>query len=210
MPPPEESLPRQSQPHPQPQHAYPPHPIHKPHPSQPPPPPPPPQVQQNQTEDRQYQYPNYHDHNTYYPEYSNGYSYQQQYPYPPSKPLFMLSEKHRIFKLLLIGVPIMVYILILAMIDPNLSYYDLGLWLFIIISAIMIANFGTFIPVINRAQIIGALGIIILIDSPLALVLNTLNVFQIGFWYLIGLIYIFISYDIIINDQNQKNDFETH
>jgi hypothetical protein len=106
-----------------------------------------------------------------------------------------------ILNLLAITVPIILYVLFFAMIEPTLSYYELGLWLIIIISFLGLANSGTFIPIFNRAQVLGALGVVILIDAPVALVYNTLGIYQTGFWLLAGVICLYVGYYILTKYQ---------
>jgi hypothetical protein len=105
--------------------------------------------------------------------------------------------------------PIFIYIFIFAMISSEFSFYDLALWLIITFSFIALANFASFIPLLNRAQALCALGIVLLINVPIALFLGTIDIFQTGFWLLISVLCVYIGYNLLItNNINDNYQFE--
>ena len=104
----------------------------------------------------------------------------------------------RIMNSLIMIIPIILYVLFFSAIQPGISYYDLGLWLIIIFSCFGLASFGTFIPESHRGSAVTALGIIIIINTTVTLLLNTLNIFYAGFWLLSGVLCIYLGYNLVL------------
>ena len=111
----------------------------------------------------------------------------------------------RILDFVSITFPIIIYIMIYALIASEFSYYDISIWLIIIFSFLALANYASFIPIFNRAKALSALGIILLINVPIALFLNMIDIYQMGFWSLISVLCIYTSYNLLIRVDN-KND----
>ncbi|WP_455392570.1 hypothetical protein [[Eubacterium] cellulosolvens] len=103
----------------------------------------------------------------------------------------------RILNLLLLTCPVILYVTFFINIEPNLSYYDLGLWLIILFSCFALARFGTFIPLTGRAQALTALGIIIIINAVVSILIVTLTIYYAGFWLLSGILCIYLGQDLI-------------
>jgi hypothetical protein len=114
--------------------------------------------------------------------------------------LWMFFEWHsRIINLLVITLSFIIYILIYSAIKPDISYYDLGLWLIIIISLLGLTRFGTFIPQNHRAQVLAGMGIIIIINSLISVFLGLLDGYDAGFWVLSGGLCAYLSYTLFIS-----------
>ncbi len=104
---------------------------------------------------------------------------------------------NRILILLSITIPIILYVTFFSISDTRISYYDLGLWLIVIITFLTLSSFGTFIPLSNRAQSVTAIGIIIIINAIISLFITSLSIYQVGFWLLSGVLFIFLGYFIV-------------
>ena len=106
--------------------------------------------------------------------------------------------QYRILNLLLVTIPIILYISFFLAVDTSTSYYDLALWLIIVFSFFGLATFGAFIPLSNRASALAALGIIIILNATVFILLNTLTIYQAGFWLLCGVLCIYVGYDLVL------------
>jgi uncharacterized membrane protein len=117
--------------------------------------------------------------------------------------------QNRIINLFSITCPIVLYLLFYSALSTELALYDLGIWIIIIISFLMFAFFGSFIPIENRIQLLSILGIILMINSPIAYFMVGIEIYQMGFWLLIGLICVFISYSLITLTSKPKDELIT-
>jgi hypothetical protein len=115
----------------------------------------------------------------------------------------------RIINLFVITCPIVLYLLFYSAVSTEIALYDLGIWIIIIISFLLFAFFGSFIPIENRIQLLSILGIILMINSPLVYFMVDIEIYQVGFWLLIGLICIFISNILTTNTSETKGELLT-
>jgi hypothetical protein len=104
---------------------------------------------------------------------------------------------NRILNLFVVTVPLELYLLIYFILDPGLSYQDLGLWLIIVFSFMGLAIFGSFIPLSHRAWSLIILGFIIFINSILLFFIDSISIFNTGFWLLIGILCFYTSYNLV-------------
>lgn len=110
----------------------------------------------------------------------------------------------RILNLMGITLPVIFYIMFFQIVDVHISFYDLGLWLVIMISLLMVGYFGIFIPIFNRIRAFGTLGMMIIIDAPIIFLLGFIEIFQVGFWLMFGVICIYLGYILLADDKHLK------
>jgi hypothetical protein len=108
----------------------------------------------------------------------------------------------RILNLLTVTLPIEFYLLFYSAQSSELSLSDLGTWLVIIITFLIIAYFGTFIPIKNRIQILCTLGVVMIINAPIAFIMVDLEIYQTGFWVLVGLVCSYIGYNLTSDSED--------
>jgi len=106
----------------------------------------------------------------------------------------------KVLSILVVTFPVMLYTVFYVLFEPDLSYYDLVLWLIIIFSFFALANYGTFIPLSSRAEALGALGTLLIIIAPVALLVEEINIFPAGFWILIGFLCIYLDSNLLLDE----------
>ena len=108
----------------------------------------------------------------------------------------------RISNISSISFPIIIYLIFYSAMSTELSIFDLSLWLLVIISFLALAFFGKFIPVNHRIQFLSALGAVMTINSPITFLFINIEIYQMGFWVLIGLVCGYVGYVMTSEHKN--------
>jgi hypothetical protein len=119
----------------------------------------------------------------------------------------------QMLNLMSITCPIILYLFLYSAIQTIVNLYDIALWLIIIFSFFGLAYFGSFIPIDNRIKALSILGLILVINVPVIFLFNYLDIFQSGFWLMIGVICVYLGYTLITeleheDDQEHKSEHE--
>ncbi len=113
--------------------------------------------------------------------------------------------RKQILNLMSLTCPVILYLFLYSAIQTKVNLYDLGLWLIIMISFFGLAYFGTFIPLHNRVKALSVIGLVLIINVPMIFLFNYIDIFQSGFWLMIGFLCVYLGYTVIIDQENYKD-----
>jgi hypothetical protein len=137
---------------------------------------------------------NYSQHPNY-PNYPEGYEYSQRVQPIFASPFFKTAW----LSLVVVSISLIIFIILYGIFKPEVSYYDLGLWIVILISLLCLGQFGTFIPLNHRAQVLTAIGIIIIINASISLFVDLLDGYDTTFWIFSGVMCNYLSFSLLVN-----------